>query len=587
MPTEQAPISPAKKNVVIGTIGTILDQRSKKAERWRRWRPSLGVCLHDDLPVDRFELIYQGPYKHLADQLTDDIRLVSPKTEIVLHQLPLRDPWDFQEIYTMLYEFAKNYTFDTQRENYYVHITTGTHVMQICWFLLTEAHYFPARLLQTSPPRKTREERAAEASAKISSGSEPSSLPNTLRDLNDQQALLPPAGTYAVIDLDLSRYDEIAKRHATEQQDNYQQLKAGIATLNPAYNQMITQIEKVAIASPAPILLNGPTGSGKSFLAKRIYQLKLSKHQLEGEFVEINCATLRGDAAMSALFGHAKGAFTGAINERGGLLKRADRGLLFLDEIGELGLDEQAMLLKAIEEKVFYPLGSDKEIQSDFQLIAGTHRDLRKWVLEGKFREDLYARINLWSYQLPGLKDRPEDIEPNIEYELQRFANLHQQQVTFNREAKTQYLAFATSQQAIWRGNFRELNASITRMATLANAGRIDEALVAEEIERLQYAWDLYQNESEPDALPSLSHNDKPNNHSANTEDLYPIDLEQLDLFDKQQLITVLSICKNSKSLSEAGRKLFSISRQDKKSPNDADRLRKYLAKFGMKWEDV
>ena len=111
--------------------------------------------------------------------------------------------------------------------------------------------------------------------------------------------------------------------------------------------------------------------------------------------VSVNCATFRGDNAMSTLFGHKKGAYTGAVTDRTGLLKAADKGTLFLDEIGELGLEEQAMLLRALEEKVFLPLGSDKEVQSDFQLIAGTNRDLQDAVRQGVFREALLARINL------------------------------------------------------------------------------------------------------------------------------------------------------------------------------------------------
>src|SRR5262249_21144841 len=116
----------------------------------------------------------------------------------------------------------------------------------------------------------------------------------------------------------------------------------------------------------------GPTGAGKSQLARRIYELKVARHQIAGAFVDVNCATLRGDAAMSTLFGHRKGAFTGAVQDRPGLLRAADGGLLFLDEIGELGLDEQAMLLRAVEEKRFLPVGADKEVASDFRLIAGT-----------------------------------------------------------------------------------------------------------------------------------------------------------------------------------------------------------------------
>jgi transcriptional regulatory protein RtcR len=111
---------------------------------------------------------------------------------------------------------------------------------------------------------------------------------------------------------------------------------------------------------------------------------------------------------MSALFGHVKGAFTGAVQSRPGLLRSADGGVLLLDEIGELGLDEQAMLLHAIEDKAFLPVGTDREAQSDFQLGAGTNRDLSQAVRIGRFRDDLLARINLWTFRLPGLP-RPRD----------------------------------------------------------------------------------------------------------------------------------------------------------------------------------
>jgi transcriptional regulatory protein RtcR len=270
---------------------------------------------------------------------------------------------------------------------------------------------------------------------------------------------------------------------------------------------------------------------------------------------------------MSTLFGHSKGAFTGAQNARDGLLRAADGGMLFLDEIGELGADEQAMLLKAIEEKRFFPLGSDKEVESDFLIIAGTHRDLRSRVAEGLFREDLYARINLWTFDLPGLAGRREDIEPNIDFELQRHAREHGQLVRFNLEARRRYLAFASSSEAAWLGNFRELSASITRMATLADSGRIDEAQVQEEIERLRYAWGLTQ-------------------VGSNSEDL-PGNEESMDLFDRLQLRAVLEVCRQADSLSDAGRRLFGISRLAKAQPNDADRLRKYLARFGIEWSQL
>jgi transcriptional regulatory protein RtcR len=303
-----------------------------------------------------------------------------------------------------------------------------------------------------------------------------------------------------------------------------------------------------------------------------VYQLKRERHQVTGDFVEINCATIRGDAAMSALFGHVKGAFTGAAKDRPGLLRAANNGLLFLDEIGELGIDEQTMLLRALEEKVFMPLGGDKEVRSDFQLIAGTNRNLAVMVREGRFRDDLLARINLWTFRLPSLKDRAEDIEPNLEFELEEYANRHGARVTFSREARAKFLKFAVSAEAHWSGNFRDLNSSVTRMAILAPGGRISSEVVEEELERLRELWADPMESGGEDLLETL---------------LDAEALETVDLFDRMQLNAVIKICRESATLSEAGRKLFATSREKKKTANDADRLRKYLARFGLSWQEL
>ena len=334
-------------------------------------------------------------------------------------------------------------------------------------------------------------------------------------------------------------------------------------------NRLIDRIEQVAIATQDPLLLMGPTGAGKSRLAKRIYELKKARHAVKGAFVDVNCATLRGDGAMSTLFGHTKGSFTGALKDRAGLLRTADGGLLFLDEIGELGLDEQAMLLRALEEKRFLPLGSDTESSSDFQLIAGTNRDLLAAVREGRFREDLLARINLWTFVLPGLRARPEDIEPNLQFELDQYARKTGRNITFSREARLKFLDFALAPTSEWKGNFRDLNAAVARMATLSLGGRISVPIVEEEITRLTHSW---HGSSPIDRLSEL------------------IDAEQLneiDLFDRTQLNYVLEVCQRSRSLSEAGRTLFSASRGRKTSSNDADRLRKYLTRFGLEWASI
>ena len=493
--------------------------------------------MHDDLRVDRLILIHGTAHRRLAEYVSEDIASVSPETSVGTRVLDFRDPWDFEEVYGKLLDFARAEPFDPEAEDYLVHITTGTHVAQICLFLLTEARYLPGRLLQTQPERGS----------------------------------INPAGTWTTIDLDLSRYDSIATRFAVATEESTSFLKSGIETRNAAFNRMIDEIERVAHRSKAPILLTGPTGAGKSQLARRIYELKRLKHQIAGTFVEVNCATLKGDGAMSALFGHRKGAFTGAVADRPGLLRAADKGMLFLDEIGELGLDEQAMILRAIEDKRFLPVGSDKEAASDFQLIAGTNRDLGEAVASGAFRDDLYARLNLWTFQLPGLAERREDIEPNLAYELDRFAEREGDRATFNKEARQRYLAFATGPDALWPGNFRDLAASITRMATLSAKGRIDVECVEAEMQRLRRLWSGQR----ADGLDILA------------EVLAPEALAGIDPFDRVQLAETIRTCRRSRSLSEAGRVLFAASRTRRTSANDADRLRKYLARFELDWSGV
>ncbi|AQR67936.1 transcriptional regulator [Janthinobacterium sp. LM6] len=531
----------AKRTVVIGFLGTQLDN-GRGAARWEKWRPSIALTQHEDKIIDRFELLYAGSqFDNLVRQVSQDIASVSPETRLISHELPISDAWDFENVYGALYDFANSYPFDPDKEDYWIHITTGSHVVQICMFLMTEARYFPGRLVQTSPPKR--------------------------------QATGNP-GSYALIDLDLSRYDQIAQRFTREQAEGVAFLKSGIATRNAKFNGMIDEIERVAIKSKAPMLLMGPTGAGKSFLARRVYELKKSRHQIDGKFIDLNCATLHGDGAASTLFGHIKGAFTGAGADRPGLLRSAHKGLLFLDEIGELGLDEQAMLLKAIEEKRFFPVGADTEVQSDFQLIAGTNRDLGKEVMAGRFREDLYARINLWTYELPGLAQRPEDIEPNLEYQLAQYSAETGERVRFNKEARERFMRFATLPTSAWKGNFRDLSASVTRLATLSEAGRITDGVVDEEIKRLKRMWQHH-----------VTQNDNPEVDLA--EIMGEPASAQLDLFDALQLQAVIKVCRESNSLSDAGRTLYAVSREAKARPNDADRLKKFLARFTLDWDKV
>lgn len=520
-------------HTLIGLFGTQMDSATGP-KRWSRWRPSLTLARLEDVQIDRFVLL--GGTQPRARTLIADWGRLSPHTEVVPVDFSVEDPWDLEAVYEALLQAADALDHDPEQGELWVHITTGTHVMQICLFLLVEAGFLPGKLVQTSPPRR------------------------------DQ-----PDGGYALIDLDLARYDRIAARFSAREQEGTAFLKQGIETRSAAFNDLIDQIERVAVGSRAPLLLTGPTGAGKSRLARRIYALKKHRRQLSGPLVEVNCATLRGDQAMSALFGHKRGAFTGAVADRPGLLASADGGLLFLDEIGELGLDEQAMLLRAVEERTFLPVGATTEVRSDFQLLAGTNRDLGEAVVAGTFREDLLARIDLWHFELPPLADRREDIAPNLAFEEERLSRELDRRVRLNAEGRRRFLAFAESPEASWSANFRDLQAAMTRMATLTPHGRIGPDAVEAEIARLRARWGTTPEARAPRITALLG------------EDV----VAGLDRFERVQLEDVLEVCAESESLSAAGRRLFAVSRLKRKSRNDADRLRKYLARYGLDWEAV
>ncbi|MCY1031336.1 RNA repair transcriptional activator RtcR [Corallococcus sp. BB11-1] len=530
----------ARRTVVIGMLGTTLDT-GMGTQRWTRWRPTVALCQQEDLVVHRLELLHPPRAASIATGIQEDIAQVSPETEVRLTSLPIRDPWNLEETYGALLDHVRAHPFHPEEEDYLVHITTGTHIAQICMFLLVESRLIPGRLVQTSPGN------AGKRSA---------------------------AGTHAIIDLDLSNYDTLAARFRQQQREGLSFLKSGIDTHNAAFNRLIERIEQVAVQSRAPLLLTGPTGAGKSQLARRIYALKKARNQVAGPFVDLNCATLRGDGAMSTLFGHVKGSFTGAVGDRPGLMRQANGGVLFLDEIGELGADEQAMLLRALEDKRFLPVGADKEVESDFQLIAGTNRDLQLDVERGRFREDLLARINLWTFRLPALRERPEDIAPNLLFELDQASQALGTRVTMSKDAQEHFLRFATSPEGRWNGNFRDLNAAVLRMSTLAAGGRMTREVVDEELERLRAQW------RPAGALASGA-------EDVLAEVLGPVRAAELDRFDRVQLADVVGVCRSARSLSDAGRTLFAQSRAQKKSVNDADRLRKYLARFGLSWADV
>ncbi len=234
-------------------------------------------------------------------------------------------------------------------------------------------------------------------------------------------------------------------------------LIGGAAAMQPVFVAIAT-----ACASDAPVLIRGPTGSGKSLAARVIHQHSRRRH---APFVTLHCAALPEQLLESELFGHEKGAFTGALTARIGHIERAAGGTLFLDEIGDITPAVQAKLLRFVEEKAFVRLGGRQDCQVDLRLIAATHHDLRAAVAAGRFREDLYYRLHVLDIEMPPLQQRLEDLPALSAFLLRRLAPTRQLQLA----PETLLLL----QQYHWPGNLRELRNALDHAVAVANGPHI------------------------------------------------------------------------------------------------------------------
>ncbi|PWT91163.1 MAG: sigma-54-dependent Fis family transcriptional regulator [Acidobacteria bacterium] len=226
----------------------------------------------------------------------------------------------------------------------------------------------------------------------------------------------------------------------------------------------VRQEVEVAVASDAATLLQGETGSGKTLLAAWIHERTARK---SGPFIDINCGGLRGEMLASELFGHAKGAFTGAVEKKQGLLEMGDEGTVFLDEIGDMDLEVQSQLLKVLETKTFRRMGEVRDRHSDFRLICATNRNLVDQIQKGRFRQDLYYRIAVLSIRLPSLKEYMEDL-PHLCQHILR--NISRQNLSLSPDA------IKLLSQYDWPGNIRELRNVLERAALLTRSNVIDVA---------------------------------------------------------------------------------------------------------------
>jgi formate hydrogenlyase transcriptional activator len=221
-------------------------------------------------------------------------------------------------------------------------------------------------------------------------------------------------------------------------------------------------VDHILIVAPTPatVLLHGETGTGKELVARAIHNLSPRRDR---SFVRLNCAAIPSGLVESELFGHEKGAFTGALMQKAGRFELADRGTLFLDEIGDISLDLQPKLLRALQEREFERLGSARTIRVDVRLIAATHRDLSMLIRQNQFREDLFYRLNVFPIEIPPLRERREDIPLLVHYFVLRASRQMQKRI---RSVPRRAMEVLTNHP--WRGNVRELANFIERAVILS-----------------------------------------------------------------------------------------------------------------------
>ncbi len=253
-----------------------------------------------------------------------------------------------------------------------------------------------------------------------------------------------------------------------------EQWRENIVTRSPVMLRLLEQARMVA-QSDVSVLINGQSGTGKEMLAQAIHN---ASPRASNTFIAINCGALPEQLLESELFGHSRGAFTGAVSNREGLFQAAQGGTLFLDEIGDMPVPLQVKLLRVLQERKVRPLGSNRDIDIDVRILSATHRDLPKAMQRGEFREDLFYRLNVVSLKIPTLQERAEDIPLLAAHLLRQAADRHKPFVrSFSTDAMKRLIA------ASWPGNVRQLVNVIEQCVALSSAPVIGEALVEQALE--------------------------------------------------------------------------------------------------------
>ncbi len=388
--------------------------------------PLLTLLKRCDETFHSIVLIHttKDEFKGHAERTRDEILKHYSRTNVRLIPLELNDPTDHVEVFRELKACFEAIKGDL-KGNLYISLTSGTPQMHIASFLLVASNELSATMLYMPDPR---EQQSAIRKIIPWEGELPEILPRI------------PKG---IISYQISKdIEEVKKR-------------LGIVGISKSLNRAVSKALRYAPYNET-VMIRGETGTGKELIARLIHEYSKRAGK---KFFAFNCSAITETIAESELFGHKKGAFTGAVSDKQGYFSVASGGTLFLDEIGDLSSAIQAKLLRVLETNEIYPVGATQPEKVDVRIICATHRDLEQMVEEGKFREDLYHRLNVLRIDMPSLRERLEDIPLLARHFLEQFCEKNGLKKSITERALQKLCKHR------WNGNIRELKTFIWRLA--------------------------------------------------------------------------------------------------------------------------
>ena len=395
------------------------------------------LSLVATIPFNRV-ILFSTPRTEKNTSATQDaLSTLYPKMVVEVRDFPLVDPTDYITILRGLRIHIRDILDNTPKSNYFIAVSSGTPQMHACWVLLAACGEIPARILNVRPSQFVSKDLPLVTEVDLTSPDFPIIRSNVCRIESPDAS--PPDLDTAIREIGIVG-DHLSIRKPLE-------IGAALAP------------------STVPILILGETGTGKELFARFVH--RLSGRAVE-KFIPINCAAIPKDLFESILFGHKKGSFTGATTDLIGKFDLAHEGTLFLDELADFPITTQAKLLRVLQDGIVEPIGERKPHKVDVRIIAATNQDLGKAVREGRFREDLYYRINLGEVRLPALRERKSDVSKIALYILDKV------NATIRRPKRLSPNALARLQNHSWPGNVRDLENVIERSVRIARQDLLD-----------------------------------------------------------------------------------------------------------------